>query len=118
MWGTAAGDENIVWGTSGDENVVWGTAAADGNVVWGTAGSLTSAWISAPDGTQTPLTGSQTFDRLTDKDLLQLLEYSPPPAPPPPSPPPPVSPPPAVLPVVEPLVAPVVPSTLVPGGGI
>ena len=41
VWGTASGDENIVWSTSGDadENIVWSTAeeGTDENIVWSTA---------------------------------------------------------------------------------
>jgi len=70
VWGTSANGANIVWGTAADKN---------GNVIWGLPGALTPAWSSAPNGTQTALTGSQTFDRLKDVELLQLLEYSPPP---------------------------------------
>jgi hypothetical protein len=121
VWGTAAGDENIVWGTAdGDENIVWGTDAAEnivwgttdgaGNIVWGTVGSLTSAWSTSPTGTQTPLTGRQLFDRLMDRDLLNLLEYAPPPPPPPP---PPVPPPPRLI---VPVGTPVVHSILYSGG--
>ena len=37
MWGTDAGDDNIVWGTdAGDDNIVWGTDDGDDNIVWGT----------------------------------------------------------------------------------
>jgi len=90
VWGTDDGD-NIVWGTADGDNIVWGTADGD-NIVWGTSGSLDTVWVSSPDGTQTPLGGSQVFDKLTDKTLLKLLEYAPPPAAqtnaPPPSAPP------------------------------
>jgi hypothetical protein len=38
VWGTTDGDDNIVWGTAdGDDNIVWGTALGDDNIVWGTA---------------------------------------------------------------------------------
>jgi serine protease AprX len=90
VWGTDDGD-NIVWGTADGDNIVWGTVVGD-NIVWGTAGSLDPVWVSSPDGTQIPLSGSQVFDKLTDNTLLKLLEYSPPPAAqtnaPPPSAPP------------------------------
>jgi len=77
VWGTADGD-NIVWGTNGDgDNIVWGTAEGD-NIVWGTAGSLDTVWVTAPDGSRSQLSGSAVFDRLSDRQLLTLLEYSPP----------------------------------------
>ncbi len=84
VWGTDDGD-NIVWGTDDGDNIVWGTDDGD-NIVWGTAGSLNQVWVSAPGGAQTPFAGAAVFDRLSDKTLLKLLEYAPPP--PPPSPPP------------------------------
>jgi hypothetical protein len=77
VWGTAAGD-NIVWGTAAGDNIVWGTAVGD-NIVWGTAGSLETVWVTAADGTQSPLSGTAVFDVLTDRQLLELLEYAPPP---------------------------------------
>jgi len=78
VWGTDAGD-NIVWGTAANgDNIVWGTDDGD-NIVWGTSGSLNTVWITLPDGTQTQLSGSQVFDKLKDKALLKLLEYTPPP---------------------------------------
>jgi Subtilase family len=81
VWGTALDGENIVWGTSADgKSAVWGSAPdSNGNIIWGLPGALKPAWSSAPNGSQTALTGSQTFDRLKDQELLQLLEYSPPP---------------------------------------
>jgi len=89
VWGTDDGD-NIVWGTADDgDNIVWGTDDGD-NIVWGTAGQVSTVWLTAPDGTRTPLSGAAVFDRLKDKTLLKLLEYAPPavapPAPPPPGP--------------------------------
>jgi len=68
-----------VWGTDGGDNIVWGTAADGDNIVWGTASSLTTVWIGSPDGVRRPLTGDQVFDRLGDRQLLELLEYAPPP---------------------------------------
>jgi hypothetical protein len=63
VWGTANGDDNIVWGTDcggddcdnvvwgtadGDDNIVWGTANGDDNIVWGTAkGDDTNVWGTA-----------------------------------------------------------------------
>ncbi|MCU1383955.1 MAG: hypothetical protein JWL71_2652 [Acidobacteria bacterium] len=84
VWGTADDGDNIVWGTAADgDNIVWGTADGD-NIVWGTAGKVNDVWVSAPDGSQTALTGSLVFDKLTDKTLLALLASAPPPPPPPP----------------------------------
>jgi serine protease AprX len=77
VWGTDTGD-NIVWGTDAGDNIVWGTASDGDNIVWGTAGSLTTVWIGSPDGVQRSLTGDQVFDRLGDRQLLELLEYAPP----------------------------------------
>jgi serine protease AprX len=93
VWGTDDGD-NIVWGTADDgDNIVWGTDDGD-NIVWGTAGQVSNVWVSAPDGTQTQLSGSAVFDKLKDKTLLKLLQYAPPPiATPPPADPPPPTPP-------------------------
>jgi serine protease AprX len=86
VWGTDDGD-NIVWGTDDGDNIVWGTDDGD-NIVWGTANSVTPVWLSAPDGSQTQLSGAAVFDGLHDKTLLKLLEYAPPPPPPaPPAPP-------------------------------
>ncbi len=80
VWGTASADDNIVWGTSADgQNVVWGVAVDGDNIVWGTANSLSTVWVSAAGGSQTQLSGSQAFDSLSDKALLQLLEIAPPP---------------------------------------
>jgi serine protease AprX len=77
VWGTDDGD-NIVWGTSGDgDNIVWGTADGD-NIVWGTAGSLETVWVATPGGSRSQLSGSAVFDALSDRQLLTLLEYSPP----------------------------------------
>ena len=76
VWATDAGD-NIVWGTAADgDNIVWGTADGD-NIVWGTASDVNNAWLLSPDGTQTRLTGMQVFDKLKDRTLLELLEYTP-----------------------------------------
>ncbi len=80
VWGTASEADNIVWGTSADgQSVVWGVAVDGDNIVWGTANSLATVWVSASDGSQTQLSGSQAFDSLSDKALLQLLEIAPPP---------------------------------------
>ena len=87
VWGTADGD-NIVWGTADGDNIVWGTVSANGdnivwgtadgdNIVWGTASDVNNAWLLSPDGTQTRLTGMQVFDKLKDRTLLELLEYTP-----------------------------------------
>src|SRR5450756_93147 len=65
--------------------IVWGTSDGD-NIVWGTAGSLDPVWLGSPDGTQTPLSGSDVFDRLRDRLLLRLLQYAPPQLAPPPPP--------------------------------
>jgi subtilisin family serine protease len=82
VWGTDDSTENIVWGTdSADGNIVWGTSDEDGNIVWGTANQLSTVWLSnAGEGSRTPLSGSQVFDRLKDKQLLKLLEFKAPPA--------------------------------------
>ena len=77
VWGTADDGDNIVWGTSDGDNIVWGTADGD-NIVWGTAGSLDTVWVTTPDGSRSQLSGSAVFDRLSDRQLLTLLEYSPP----------------------------------------
>jgi serine protease AprX len=113
VWGTAAGGENIVWGTAaGSNNIVWGTAPdSGGNVVWGAVGSVSPAWSSAPNGTQTALTGSQLFDRLKDEELLQALACTPPPSPP-------LIPPPLAVPPVVKVLTPVLRSILYSGGGL
>ncbi|HJZ77304.1 MAG TPA: S8 family peptidase [Vicinamibacterales bacterium] len=87
VWGTDDGD-NIVWGTDAGDNIVWGTATDGDNIVWGTAGSLTTVWMGSPAGVQRSLTGNQVFDRLGDRQLLELLEYAPPPVLAAPAPPP------------------------------
>ena len=92
VWGTADGD-NIVWGTGDGDNIVWGTDDGD-NIVWGTAGSFDTVWLQPVGGTATQLSGTAVFDRLRDRQLLRLLEYSPPPLPPPPPPTPPATDPP------------------------
>ncbi len=80
VWGTASEADNIVWGTSADgQNVVWGVADSGDNIVWGTANSLATVWLTAVNGSQTQLNGSNVFDSLSDKTLLQLLEVMPPP---------------------------------------
>jgi hypothetical protein len=76
VWGTDDGD-NIVWGTSDGDNIVWGTSDGD-NIVWGTAGSLETVWVATPGGSRSQLSGSAVFDTLSDRQLLTLLEYSPP----------------------------------------
>jgi serine protease AprX len=43
VWGTARGDENIVWSTARGENIVWSTARGD-NIVWSTARGDNIVW--------------------------------------------------------------------------
>src|SRR5262252_4479410 len=100
VWGTDDGD-NIVWGTDGGDNIVWGTSTDGDNIVWGTAGSLTTVWMGSPAGLQRPLAGNQVFDRLGDRQLLELLEYAPPPVAPAPVPEPVIDPPPSDPPTIS-----------------
>ena len=46
VWGTASGDENIVWSTTSDENIVWSTAG-DENIVWSTLAGRQVNWSRA-----------------------------------------------------------------------
>src|SRR5205823_4271635 len=78
VWGTDDGD-NIVWGTDGGDNIVWGTTSDGVNTIWGNAGSLSTVWIGTADTPQRPLSGPGVFDHLGDRQLLELLEYAPPP---------------------------------------
>jgi hypothetical protein len=54
VWGVADGLDNIVWGTASlGDNVVWGTADGLDNIVWGTSVSGDFSWASDADDTTT-----------------------------------------------------------------
>jgi subtilase family protein len=82
VWGTADGD-NIVWGTDDGDNIVWGTDALDNiiwgtddgdNIIWGANANIAQVWEESPDLTKVLLSGAQTFDKLSDRKLLRLIQ--------------------------------------------
>lgn len=76
VWGTARDADQIVWGTARDaDQIVWGTALNGDQIVWGTFGSLKVLWIDEA-GTRAKLSGGAVFDRFTDLQLLQWIQFA------------------------------------------
>jgi serine protease AprX len=86
VWGTDDVTPNIVWGTDGDGNIIWGTDDAPSNIVWGTDGDGNIVWGTNTGGTITWNGGAQSVElvkanhllRLTDEQIFQMLNWSPP----------------------------------------
>jgi len=84
VWGTAREGDNIVWGTVQGDNMGWGTNAVD-DVVWPASDGDNIVWGTAIDVNSLPGTGGgatlvESFDSLSD---AQILEYAASPASPP-----------------------------------
>ena len=86
VWGTDDVTPNIVWGTDVDGNIVWGTDDAPSNIVWGTDGDGNIVWGTNTGGVITWNGGARNVEivksnhllRLTDEQIFQMLNWTPP----------------------------------------